>query len=80
MENDDTLDRASFLRALAMQISSVRKSRGYSQDRLALEAGLTRGALSKIEKGTVDPRASTLACIALALGVPVSSLFPPLNR
>jgi transcriptional regulator with XRE-family HTH domain len=74
---DGTFDKSLFIRALALRIAVVRRERGYSQDKLALEAGLTRGALSKLEKGTVDPHASTLAAIADALGVPVAYLFPP---
>jgi transcriptional regulator with XRE-family HTH domain len=74
---EHTFDKSLFIRALALRIAVVRRERGYSQDKLALESGLTRGALSKLEKGTVDPRASTLAAIADALGVPVAYLFPP---
>ena len=52
----------------------VRKSKGYSQDRVCLEAGLSRGALSKIESGRVEPKISTLALIAITINVPLAKL------
>ena len=70
-END--FNKNDFLRALSKQITKIRKSKGYSQDRLTLESGLARGTVSKVERGT-DPRASTLARIARTLGVPMAKL------
>lgn len=63
-----------FLRRLAERLTQLRQAKGYSQDRLALESGLTRGALSKLERGDVDPRISTLAKIAHTLGVSLAHL------
>lgn len=75
-EEPDSQEISVFLHELAFCIKNVRKEKGYSQDRLALEAGLARGTLSRIEKGLSDPQASTLAKIARTLGVSVSRLFP----
>ncbi len=59
-----------FLKELGARIASIRSSKGYSQDRLCLEAGFARGTLSKIESGKINPKASTLARIARTIGVP----------
>ena len=75
MGDIDEFDQGTFLKRLGAHISKVRKSKGYSQDRAALEAGLARGTLSKIENGLVEPKVSTLARVALVLGVPYKKLF-----
>jgi transcriptional regulator with XRE-family HTH domain len=71
---DDTYNSAAFLKSFSRHLKQVRKSKGYSQDRLALEAGLSRGAISKIEKGS-DIKLSTLGCIAHTLDVPLEKMF-----
>ncbi len=58
-----------FLKRLGAWIAKLRKSRGLGQDKLSSEAGLAKGTLSKIENGTVDPKASTLVKVAHALEV-----------
>ncbi len=63
-----------FLKALGANIAKVRKSKAYSQDRVCLEAGLSRGALSKIESGRVEPKITTLALIAITIDVPLAKL------
>ena len=63
-----------FLKDLGNHIARIRKSKGYSQDRVCLEAGLSRRALSKIESGRVEPKISTLAIIAITIGVPLGKL------
>jgi transcriptional regulator with XRE-family HTH domain len=70
----DEFNKEQFLRDLGAHIAKVRKSRGYSQDRVCLEAGLSRGALSKIESGRVEPKISTLALIAITIDVPLAKL------
>lgn len=72
---DEEFNKAPFLRALGANVARLRKSKGYSQDRLALEAGFSRGTLSKIEKGMVDPQATTLARIAATIGVPLPKIM-----
>jgi transcriptional regulator with XRE-family HTH domain len=63
-----------FLKNLGEHIAKIRKSKGYSQDRLLLEAGFSRGTLSKIENGLVNPQIWTLAKIAKTIGVPLKKL------
>ena len=66
--------KRKFLLRLGSHIEKVRKSRGYSMDRLALEADLSRATMSRIEKGAVDPQAFTLESIAKTLGITFSKL------
>lgn len=75
MAGDEDFDRKDFLTRLGAQIAKQRAAKGYSQDRLCLEAGFARGTLSKIENGLVDPQASTLARIAETIGVPLRKLL-----
>lgn len=76
MRNDeDEFNKQEFLARLSANITKVRTRRGYSQDRLCLEAGFARGTFSKIENGLVDPKISTLARTAKTLGVPLKKLI-----
>lgn len=63
-----------FCKDLGIHIHKVRIASGFSQDRVALEAGLSRAALSRIEAGKVDPQASTLQRISEVLGMPLSDV------
>lgn len=45
-----------------------RLAHGLSQDRLALRAGTTQAAISRIERGEVSPTFDTLASLLAALG------------
>ena len=61
---------------LAKNIKQLRKERGFSQEDLAREAGITYSALSKIEAGySQDPRMKTVQKIAAALGVTIDDLM-----
>jgi DNA-binding XRE family transcriptional regulator len=59
---------------LGRHITKVRIRKGKSQDRVSMEAGLSRAALSRIEAGKVDPQISTLQRISEVLKVPLSEL------
>lgn len=66
----------AFCKRLGAQIARVRRSRGYSQDRVYLEGGFKgRGTLSKIENGKINPKSYTLYRIAKTIGVPLKKLF-----
>ena len=69
------MDKKRFLKALGSHIAKVRKQKGYSQDRLYLEGGFSRGTLSKIENGLSSPEVFTLARIAEVLDVPIKKLI-----
>lgn len=68
------MDKAKYLKKLGANIARVRKQKGYSQDRVYLEGGFSRGTLSKIENGLTSPEVYTLARIADVLGVPLRKL------
>jgi DNA-binding XRE family transcriptional regulator len=72
---EDEFNKKTFLAQHGAHIARLRKSQGYSQDRLCLEAGFARGTLSRIEAGLVDPRASTMARIADTLGIQRKRFF-----
>lgn len=67
---------------LAKNIVSARKAkakllgRHYTQEKLAVDSGISTTAIAQIERGEVDPRLSTITGIAVALEVnPVFLLF-----
>jgi transcriptional regulator with XRE-family HTH domain len=49
-------------------VSSTRKRLGLSQRRLALRAGTTQAAVSRIERGAVSPTFTTLRELMIAMG------------
>jgi len=57
-------------------IRKTRESKGLLQRELAAAAGLPLRTIGRIERGEVDVRLSTLAKIAVALGVPLKELMP----
>jgi transcriptional regulator with XRE-family HTH domain len=69
MSRDD-----KYLKKLGERVAKLRKSKGYSQDRLYLEAGFSRGTASKIENGLVNPQILTLRKIADTIGVSLKTL------
>ena len=72
---DEEFNDEDFKIRLGKHIAKVRASKGYSQDRLTLESGLSRGTLSKIEAAKVSVKAVTLARVAHTLEVPLRKLF-----
>jgi len=70
-----TPEQSKYLKKLGAHIKAVRKSQGYSQDRLYLEARFSRANMTRIERGDVDPQAGTLKRIADTIGVPMKKLF-----
>lgn len=56
------------------RVWSLRNERGWSQRRLAREAGLTPASMSKIERGLSVPRSPTLRQIARAFDMSVGDL------
>ena len=68
-------EKDRFLRRLGEWLQRLRRARGLGQDRLTEVAGVASGTVSKIENGTVDPRATTLVKLARALDVPPPTLL-----
>lgn len=63
-------------RVIGETIRAIREGKGLSLTAAAEAAGITKGALSKIEKAQVSAPVSTLLEIAKALGVHMSRFFP----
>jgi transcriptional regulator with XRE-family HTH domain len=63
------------LAALARNIKAARSAAGLTQDQAADGAGMRTAVYSRIERGEVDPRLSSLLKIADSLGAPVSELI-----
>ena len=64
---------------LAANLRRLRGERGISQERLALEAGVDRTMLSKIERRISNPSIETLLKLANRLNVDPVSLVSPLT-
>ncbi|GGK42985.1 helix-turn-helix domain-containing protein [Salinarimonas ramus] len=62
-------------RTLASRIRFARTDRRMTLDALADASGVSRAALSRIERGEASPTATLLARIAAGLGTSVASLF-----
>lgn len=66
----------SILRAnLSANVKHFRNKKGISQERTALEAGIDRTMLSKIERGLTNPSLETLLKLANYLDVGVADLL-----
>lgn len=61
--------------SLAINVKHYRAAKGISQERTALEAGIDRTMLSKIERGITNPSLDTLVKLANYLDVTVSALL-----
>ncbi|MCI9063365.1 MAG: helix-turn-helix transcriptional regulator [Clostridia bacterium] len=56
-------------------IRQKREEMGYTIDKLAKIAGMSKGHLSRIERGETDPSITTLSRVAIALKVKVEELY-----
>jgi len=63
------------LNALSKRIAAIRKSRGFTQERLASESSLDRVAIANIETGKRRPTVTTIFRLAAALGVEPKVFF-----
>lgn len=63
------------LTLLAEKLREVRKKKGFTQEDLAYESGLTLSQIARIETRKINPTVSTMFKIARTLDVPVSELF-----
>lgn len=60
---------------LALNMKRLRHERGWSQDALALEAGLDRTFIAHVERLRRNISLDNIERIALALEVPIRTLF-----
>lgn len=72
----------AYARAIGTNIQRQRLARGYSQDRVAYEANLSRYTYQKLEKGEsrpgtpANPTVRTLLAVAQVLGVRLAEILP----
>ena len=59
---------------IAIKVKFERMKRGFSQEELAFEAGISKTSIWKIETGKVSPTVETLAKIAKALDIDFTTL------
>ena len=62
------------VKRVAVAVRHLRESRGVSLSELARAAGISKGTLSQLEAGRVNPTVETLWALAQALGVPFGDL------
>jgi len=60
---------------IGRRIRQIRQQKGYSVTKLAERAGISKGALSQVERELANPSIETVRAIASALEVPVFVLF-----
>lgn len=65
---------------LALNLKSIRITKGLAQERLALDAGVDRTVVSKIERAVANPSLEILLRLANHLDVEVGQLLLPPSR
>jgi transcriptional regulator with XRE-family HTH domain len=65
---------------LGSRVREIRKSRGWTLEQAAKQAGLARSTLSKIENGQMSPTYDALKKLATGLEIGVPQLFTPPTR
>lgn len=68
------------LKTVGLIIKHYRIKAGYTQLELELFLGFSIGTLSRFEKGKVEPKLSTMSCIALALDIDMNLFILALNK
>jgi transcriptional regulator with XRE-family HTH domain len=63
------------VKALAANVRALRKSREWSQDRLAAEVGVEQNVISLVENGRSNPTILLIESIALALEARIDELL-----
>ncbi|GAA0490191.1 MULTISPECIES: helix-turn-helix domain-containing protein [Microbacterium] len=81
-DSSSNSDWSAYVREIGTNIQRQRLARGYSQDRVAYEANLSRYTFQKLEKGesrpdsAANPRLMTLLAVAQVLDVELTVLLP----
>ena len=57
------------------RVRELRKKKGWTQYRLAMESSVSRQAISNMERGRNEPNADSIRLLAVALGVSVSEIL-----
>jgi ribosome-binding protein aMBF1 (putative translation factor) len=70
-------EAARFAYELGRDVRQLRERQGWSQTRLAQEAGMTQSAVARFESGGTIPTLPVLQRLAHALGVELDVSFKP---
>ena len=76
------LDWTKYTREFEMNLRRIRAQRGFSQERVAYDAGMSRLQYQRLEGGgastdrPANPTAKTLIALATVLGVSIDELLP----
>lgn len=70
-----TKEEEKLLNALSQRISHLRKTKGFTQEKLAAEASMDRVAIANIETGKRRPTVTTIFRISKALKVKPGDFF-----
>ncbi|MGB8813098.1 MAG: XRE family transcriptional regulator [Paracoccaceae bacterium] len=65
---------------LGIRVRELRKARGWTLEQAAVQAGLARSTLSKIENGQMSPTYEALKKLAEGLAISVPQLFTPPSK
>jgi len=60
---------------VARNLRRLRVARGISQEHLAVDAGIDRTYVGRLERGRENPTVAVLERITAALGIPIVELF-----
>jgi len=63
------------LRAFAEHLKTVRTTKGFTQEKLSNESGLTLSQVARIETAAINPTLSTIFKIARTMKVTLPELF-----
>lgn len=72
---DEAIEELELEAAIARNVRQLRQQRGLSVADMAVQVGISKAMLSKIENAQTSCSLSTLAALAKGLDVPVTSLF-----
>lgn len=64
-----------FLNTLARRIAFIRRSKGFTQEKLSAESGIDRVAIANLETSKRRPTVTTLYRLAEALEVDITEFF-----
>ena len=59
----------------AHRLLAIRKSKGFSQELLAEQPGVSLRTIQRVEQGETEPRGHTMQALATALAVPLNALL-----
>ena len=76
----DSRDYETLRRHLALNLRTLRKAAGLSQEQLSLEADLDRSYVSQIERAVGNPSLQILVTLAKTLRCDVTVLLAPTDR